>query len=295
MSAVFDKKSPSIDSATLESLRTYLGRSFLKKQSTACNTASLAQTKNHSYFSGLMESRTHLLDIPSELGALVVATMNQDVHVTEVTTLVTGPFTLNPLVIKILADHVRRTGTSLTYRVIDEKGKLVHSSNPSVDYFYTPDPCPLTKILEWVPRVNRVLIRPEKPFPSQLREAVLNGLDCHFGTSDSATRYGAAVRAGNYLYFAGVYSSFDHRLNVHAEMAAALCAMMDTKEPVSWVGLASTKFMDTPCHMCGCCCQFFFEIQTKTNQPIQIAAFSLNQSEPQVISLHDYLPYAWHS
>lgn len=244
-----------------------------------------------------MESRTHLLDIPSELGALVQATIQFDPQVKEIHTLYAGkePFQVNPLMVKVLGDHARRTGTPIQYRVVDAEGTHLYEGDPAREYRYAPTPTLLDKISNWKPTLNKIPVNHAQPIQEQLHAAALQGMRSHFSTSNGATEYGAAIQAGDVIYTGGVYGSFDHRLNVHAEMAAALSAMMDGNSNISRVALVSTKFTQEPCHMCGCCRQFFSEIQEKTKQTIEVFAFTLAGGAPLSISLKDYLPYAWHS
>src|SRR3989344_5045922 len=99
MSLVLDHKQ------IFSELKTFLNRSWLKRETTRFNSASCAITNNNVHFSGLMESRTHLLDVTSEHSAITLAVSRKDPLVKEVITLVDGEFEENPLVYKILGDH----------------------------------------------------------------------------------------------------------------------------------------------------------------------------------------------
>ncbi|MBI4043253.1 MAG: hypothetical protein HY393_00410 [Candidatus Diapherotrites archaeon] len=297
MSAAYDSNPPFIEPVTRERLQAYLKRSWLKRDSTAFNSSSVALTQTSAYYSGLWESRSHLLDVTSEQGALARAASCKDAGVRSVITLVDTQETFqpNPLVVKVLADHERRTGQSIHYQALDLQGKILYAGVPSKEFYYQPKQKILERARAWKQEKNALPVAPSTLVIEQLRNAALKGMECHFGTSNEETRYGAGVRADDTIYFAGVYSSFDHRLNVHAEMSATLSAVMDGHQDISWVGIVSTKFKDVPVRPCGCCLQFLSEIQQKTGKEISIAAFASDTNAYEVSTLQEYLPLTWHS
>lgn len=272
-------------------LKETLKLSWLKRETTKFNFASAAITKNGIHFSGLMESRTHLLDISSEQASIALAVSRKDPFVNEVVTIVDGNFEENPLVLKILGDHSRRTGVSIKYTVIDlnEKGIL----SLSVAEKYNPSPKKLDFIDSWQPRPNFIPLT-DDDLISQLKSAALKGMETHF-SADTKTKYGSAVLANGKFYFGGVYSSFDHRLNLHSEMVAALGAIMDNNRAIEMVGIISNKFVDELSHMCGCCRQFFSEIQEKTKKPITVVVFSFDSKQVFQTTLNAYFPDSWSS
>jgi len=294
MLAGYENKQPYFEVLLIERLREYLSRSFLKRDTTSFNSASVAVTSSSLYFSGLFESRTHLLDVTSELGSLVSAVSCKDPHVSCVITLVDGHFILNPLIVKILCDHVRRTGTVLSYRVYSFTGSLLFSCDNIINLYYTPDIMVLDKISSWEPRVNKIAVDPSVALDKQLYDCAIAGLETHF-SSTSSSCYGAAVLVDGFIYFGGVYSCFDKRLNLHAEMSAALCAFVDSRYAISHVAVVSHKFVDTVTLMCGCCRQFFSEIVLKTGVPITVFCFSYDGSHVLTLPLNDLLPYVWNS
>jgi len=275
-------------------LKQQLSRSWLKRDSTSFNSSSVALTNDGKYFSGLMESRTHLLDITSEHAALAQAVSCKDAQVTEVITVVDGEFMLNPLVVKVLADHVRRTGIPVSYRVFDTSAKQLYHCDNIMNLYYTPSILVLDKIKPWQKSSNWTSLDSSRDIKDQLRECALLGMQTHF-SSNTKTSYGAAVVAGDRIYFGGVYSSFDHRMNLHSEMVAALSAINDGHRDISWIGIISNKFVTDLPHMCGCCRQFFSEIQSKTGTLITVTAFSFDGSQTLDISLNEYLPAQWSS
>lgn len=294
MSVNLEEKQKSIDPILFEKLKKTLERSFLKRDKTSFNTSSVSITNNNKYFSGLMESRTHILDIPSEHGTIVIAISNKDPHVKQIITLVDGEFDLNPLVIKLLCDHVKRTGTNISYSVFNLEGKNIFHCEDVMNLFYKPEIKVLEKIKSWQPRNNFVHVDNSKDIDEQLRECALKGTETHF-SAGTKSLYGASVLAGNKIYFGGVHSSFDKRLSLHSEMVAVLSAIMDGNDKISKIGLISTKFVEDLPTVCGCCRQFLSEIQIKLGLDINISCFSFDGKKKLNTSLNEQLPNAWHS
>ena len=277
-----------------QKLKEALSRSWLKKEATNFNSASAAITPGSAYYSGILESKTHLLDITSESAALSLAMSHADPMVSEVITLVRGEFIPNPLVVKILADHARRTGLKIHYSVYDESMKLLFELKDASSTYYSPKTDRLERISGWKPRHNSVMLDLNRPVDEQLRECAKKGMETHF-TSNTGSLYGSAVLAGNRIYFGGVYSSYEKRLNLHAEMAACIGAFADGNTAISKVAIISTKFNDSLPSVCGCCRQFLIEIQQKTGMPITLVMFTLDGSAQREVTLDDALPDAWSS
>ena len=292
MSADFAARQTFSDFEIFEKAKTAFKLSWLKRDTTKFNSSSVAITKNESHVSGLMESRTNLLDVTSEQAALALAVSRKDPHVYQVASVIQGEYEENPLIIKILGDHARRTGTPIRYTVFDESGKELLNL-PSVARKYNPSPKPLEKIKEWSTRENSVAFDTVSDKAVQLRSAALKGLETHF-QADSKTSYGSSILANGKIYFGGVYSSFDHRMNLHSEMVAALAAIMDGSRDIEAIGIISNKFVDELPHMCGCCRQFFSEIQEKIKKEIEIFVFSFDGKQVFNTSLSQYLPSQWH-
>ncbi len=295
MSANYDQIQKSISTSLLEQLKLTLDKSWLKSQKSSYNSSSVAITSNNNYFSGLLESTTHLLDITSEHATLALAISHKDPYVKQIITLMqTEEFVLNPLVIKILVDHVRRTGTSISYSVFDLNGNNLFHCDDVRTLYYTPQVELLEKVQSWEFQPNFIYFDKSRDIDSQLKECALKGTETHF-SSGTKSLYGASVFSGDKIYFAGVHSSYDRRLNLHAEMVAFISALSDGNKEISAVGLISTKFIDEVPHVCGCCRQFLSEIQLKNNKEINIYSFSFDGNKTFKISLKDYLPYMWDS
>ena len=277
----------------LRDAKTALARSWLKREKTDCNTGSVAITKDNAHASGIFESRTHLLDVTSEQSALALAVSRKDPKVSKVISVVEGEFLLNPIVVKVLGDHARRTGMPIAYEVYDTQEKRLFSCK-DIAAHYNPRSDVLPQIKGWQPGQNWLLIDAKKDVLTQLKDAAVRGMETHFSAGTNS-RYGAAVKVGNKIYFGGVYSSYDHRLNLHAEMVAALAAIMDGHRAIEQVAIISNKFVSEVPHMCGCCRQFFSEVQEKTGKPISIAAFSFDGKQKFEAKLNEYLPSGWSS
>lgn len=277
-------------------LNEFLTHSWLKRDVTKFNSASAAITDNGIHFSSLIESRTHLLDITSEQAAIAVAVSRKDPVIKEIITIVDGEFLVNPIVIKILADHTRRTGIPIKYTVLNKDGKQLFTAPDTSKLYniYVPEIVYLEKIRDWSPQQNWIQFDVNQDKIAQLRSAALKGMETHF-SSDTKTSYGSAVLANGRFYFGGVYSSFDHRLNLHSEMVASIGAIMDGNKEVEVVGIISNKFVDDLPHMCGCCRQFFSEIQEKNKKLIEVVVFSFDGTQTFRIWLDEYFPSSWSS
>ena len=276
------------------SLVEQLSFSWLKRDTTAFNSASAAISDTGVHISGLLESRTHLLDITSEHAALALAVSRKDPKIREVISVIDGLFELNPLVVKILVDHARRSGTRISYRVLDKGGKQLYTCPDIASLYYAPPPSIVGKISTWSHQQNWMSIDYSQDLSKQLRTAAIKGMETHF-SANTKTSYGAAVVAEGRVYFAGVYSSFDKRMNLHAEMVAALSAIADGHRKISHVAVISDKAVDELPHLCGCCRQFLIEIEQKTKIPINVSVFSIDGKLSFASSLTEYLPHAWDS
>ena len=294
MSVISGKIQKSFDEQVHRQLINHLERSWRKEGSTSLNTSSVAITKTGKYYSGLLESQTHLLDITSESAALALAVANKDPLVEEVITVVDGLFELNPLVIKMLIDHGARTGKKIAYQVFDTSGNNVFNQSKVVYQGYNPEGREIQKVKEWIPETNGFTLDMKKSINEQLFVGAIKGCETHF-SSGTKSLYGAAVVAAGKMYWAGAYSMFDKRLMLHAEMVAALTAFADGKRDISHVGAISSKCETVPVEMCGCCRQFFVEIQQQTNQPIKVISFSYDGKKVKERMLSEYLPDPWTS
>src|SRR3989344_141878 len=293
MSVSYDQNKKYSDYEIIEDLKLYLKKSFLKKDKASFNSSSAAITKNNIYYGGLIESNTNLLSITSEQASLSISVSCKDPNVNKIITVVDGEFIINLLVIKIIIDHIRRTGVNITYEIYDIDGnKLYECNNLSEYYNYRPKTEVMEKINNWKPIENGIEINSSEDIEEQLKKFAIKGMETHF-SSDSKSLYGASLLAGNKIYFGGVYSSFEKRLNIHSEMLVTLLSIMDNNLEISKICLISNKFVDDIPHMCGCCRQFFSEVQSKINRKIEFISFSLDNSKKFKIMIDDYLPNIW--
>lgn len=251
------------------------------------------------YPAGYVGSQTHLLDTPSELAALVRAVQHNDVHVEAVYTTVPDPSTpLSPLVVKLLIDHGARTGTPLRYYIRDISGKvLLESSDVRELLPWYPEPStPLVSITGRVADSATGRLDPASDLPTemQLREWALKGRTRNFPTYDAASGYGAAIltNTGD-IYYGGQYSTFDHRLGVHAEMGVLINAIMDGARDITHIGIVSSKFPDTPCSPCGCCLQFVSEISRKYDFSPIFCLFASENEQYVTYTTSELLPAQW--
>lgn len=283
-----------IDSALAQSLELSLPHDM------SVRTGSVAVSKSGALYSaGSVGSQTHLLDIPSELAALVRAVHHNDVHVAEVHTVVTDPVvSISPLTLKLLADHGTRTGTPIRYRVRDASGKPLFESAdvrellPWYRESRTLDVSLKERAAE--PPKNRLDPASGRSTEMQLRAWALKGRERNFPTRDGASGYGAAVltKAGD-IYYGGQYSTFDHRLGVHAEMGVLLNALMDGARDITRIGVACSKFPDTPCSPCGCCRQFVSELARAYDFSAIFCLFASENEQYVSYSAPELLPVQW--
>ncbi len=264
-------------------------------------SASLAiSNSGRVYKAGCVESFNHILHIPSELAVLLLATAQNDFGIEHIATIheeLPPGEAASPQVLKILIDHSRRTGVPIEYKVFDQAEEQRFSCEDVSSFlpYYQPVIKPLKKTREAQPSVNMGKVG-NQDIATLLRTNAHKGLERTFLTKDDASGYGCCVVTadGNY-YFTGQYSSFDHRANVHAEMAALVIAMMNTQSPVTHLGLMSTKHLTHPCEMCGICRQFLQEICLLLKFAPEIFTFALEKDEYEKHSLTEYLPSQWHN
>ncbi len=78
-------------------------------------------------------------------------------------------------------------------------------------------------------------------------------------------------------------------------MAVAASAFMTGMRDITHLAVMSTKFAETPCEMCGCCRQFWFEMATKLGLELAILCFAEKSDAMHEYTLGDILPNAWSS
>ncbi len=252
------------------------------------------------YQAGCVESFNHILHIPSELAVLLLATAQNDFGIQHIATMyesLPSEEVASPQVLKILVDHVRRTGVPLEYSVLDVEGnqRFLSEDISQIFPYYQPITKPLkrTQVATIEPNFGEV---GNQDIVDVLRNNARKGLARTFLTKDEASGYGCCViTADGKYYFSGQYSSFDHRANVHAEMAAVIIALMSSNSPITHIGLMSTKHLTHCCEMCGICRQFLQEICLLLKFDPEILTFALEKDEYEKHSLATYLPSQWHN
>jgi cytidine deaminase len=276
-----------------KNLKEGLDLSVLSKK-TNSRSASIAISKTGNYYlSGKFETQNHLLNIPSEQGALVLAMQNNDFGIEEILTMGESENHVDPLILKIIKDYSLRTGNIISYGVSDKNLKTAYQIGNinSELQFYKPNLIQLEKTKNFIPESNIIKVNEEDNFIELLRKYSIKGITRNFPNYDSASGYGAAViTKNNNLYFSGQYSSPDNRLGVHAEAAAILSAVMNKDPEILYLGVVSSKFKDKSCAMCGSCRQFLVEHANKTSSKVQIYSFAKEKSEFKTYDLESYLP-----
>ena len=252
------------------------------------DTSTAVSESGQRYAAGRVASQTHLLDIPSELAALVRATHANDYRITEVSTLTEKFTSPPPIVLKILIDHSARTGVPIRYTISDASGLRfeisdVHQALPT----YT-SPLPLLTSLTMRPlSTSKRTLDASAKVETQLRDAALAGCTRNFPVRDGASGYGAAVLTKDgTIYFGGQYSDPSQRLGVHAEMAVLISALADGAKEITHLGIVSSKFKDIPCSPCGSCRQFIAELG---GSPM-VYLFASGNETFETYSIEDLLP-----
>ncbi|HCR52189.1 TPA: hypothetical protein DIV48_00900 [Candidatus Kaiserbacteria bacterium] len=285
-------------SALDSALRHSIDLSLPGKRAAESGSVAVSQT-GALYPAGCLGSETHLLNISSELAALVRAVHADDVHIERILTVVSDARTpVSPLVLKILADHGTRTGTPISYTVCDLLGTVLFEVADAREAlpFYKGPGMVLKAFADRAVQTRRVALdRTSAVSPElQLRTWALAGCDRNFPTRDGASGYGAALlTASGNIYYGGQYSTFEHRLGVHAEMGVLLNALMDGAKDITHLGLVSTKSPDTPCSPCGCCRQFVGELSRAFDFSPAMCLFASGNETYTSHTIEELLPIQW--
>lgn len=281
-----------------ETLCDALDLAVVKKDFTRGSAIAVSST-GESYVGAQVDSDTNLLSFSPEQVALLLATQNQDYDITEIVAMQYSPESgvlLSPITQKMIADFCRRTGSSIKYTLVDTEGKTIFSSDEveAIDPLYQPQTNPLKRFSVSEPSVNWVdLEKPRVMDKGLMKGLALNGILRSFTTSDTASGYGASVRSGERIFFSGQYSSFEGRLNVHAEVAAVIASLMQGYKKIVRLAVTSSKHEHEPCYMCGSCIQFMTEISKKLGLDIAIESHASISDTSEVDSLTDLMPKVW--
>lgn len=289
----------------LTTLQQGLGRCVTRKASTPRESSIATTTADNEYTGGYVASDTHLLYIPSEQVVLMKAAQYGDYGVESVTAMQEDPNPnelVLPLTTQILIDYTRRSGTTLAYEVVDTAGKRLFETDDvyTLQPYYQPESNVLSKVYdsEVQPNVAQYEGQQDEDALESIQAALhfyaIEGLEKGFPTSDSGGRYGTAVMTrNNNIYYAGQYSSFEHRTNIHSEMAAVISAIMHDDPEITHLGLISNRFNEEPCNACGCCRQFLAEVSSRLDLDITLSLFNLDGDQKTTTKLNEYLPGQW--
>jgi len=264
-------------------------------------SVALSKTREK-YYAGSVDSDTNLLDFSSEQCALLLSIQQQDFSIIDIVTLVEKRVAwenlLSPLVVKVLSDYSIRTGNTLSYTLLDREGTTFFSTKNVLEL--TPYYKPTTNIIEKTKggtlSSNTGIFSSDTETVSLLRKYSREAIARNFPTYDSASGYGAVALTADGSYFqSGQYGSFEKRLNIHAEMGALISTFMNHKKNVIALGVAATKFKESPCEICGCCRQFLAEMSTRFDLSIAYYCFSLETDDYKQYTLEELLPHPWMS
>ena len=287
----------------IEHLKKGLDLSITKKiqRDQKGHTSSIAYSKSGKHYTaGSIASDTHLLDISSEQAVLAIAVHNNDFLIEKVITLNNNPDTralISPLVLKLLIDFHARTGEKIDYTVVNSSGEILVEIKDvaTTMVHYKPAPSILKKTERSSPSPNFITVDKMEPLKF-LKQYAVEGVARNFPTYDSASSYGASVISKDgTLYFGGQYSSFERRTGLHAEMAVVTSALMNGKRNITHIGLVSSKFVDAPCELCGCCRQFLSELAQKFSWNLEIITFAKDTDEYKTYTIDELLPNSWSS
>lgn len=244
------------------------------------------------YAAGSVTSQTHLLDIPSELAALARAAHAHDREIVEVATVTSdlGAYP-SPLVLKILADHAARTGRLIAYHLFTESGGEIYSTLDAASALPSYA-SPMKKLGALAEQLSPASALPSGKLEEELKRYALAGALRNFPTRDGASGYGAAVLAGDTIFYGGQYSAPDERLGLHAEMAVLVNVLMSGAGPMSAIGIASPKFKERPATPCGVCRQFMHEVCTVRGWEPTTWCFAV-EGPPCKSTLAELLPLQW--
>ena len=268
----------------------------IEKDSTEA-TASIAYSPYSAYIAPSIASDTNFLSISSEQASLSLSVLQNDYAVNSIVTLVDiNKVGLSPVIIKCIVDHTTRTDIPIAYKIINKQGKILFEIGNVAKLvpFYTPPRITLEKIKNSKLETNIVNVKITNPL--DLKKFALFGIDRNFPLYDNASGYGTAVstKSGR-VHFAGQYSKIGRSLGLHSEINALISTISHNDLDIEYIGVVSTKYLDTPCDMCGICRQLITEISAKLDISPTLYCFSKETDEYRQYKIEQYLPNAWTS
>lgn len=262
--------------------------------------ASIATSRSGTqYLASRVRTSTHILDIPSELAALVRASHANEYLIESVETIVDNAAQpVSPLVLKILIDHAVRTGIQMDYTLRDSSGALIYECDDvrfSLPFYKSP--LEKLSILDGRDKSHSVTpVNRQLPIQDQLRTAAREGIARNFPVRDKASGYGAAaLTTSGIIHFGGQYSTPDERLGVHAEMGVLIAALFAHTGSVTHIGVMSSKHESTVCSMCGSCRQFIADLSALHGWSPELYLFASGSDRYVRYSLSELLPVQWAS
>ena len=260
-------------------------------------TASIAYSLSKAYIASSIASDTNFLSISSEQASLALSVLQNDYTVNSVVTLVeTNKVGVSPVIIKYIVDHTTRTDIPIAYKIINKEGGVLFEIDNASKLvpFYTPPQINLRKIKNLKLETNIVNAKIKNPL--DLKKFAISGIERNFPLYDNASGYGTAIstKSGK-IHFAGQYSKMGRSLGIHSEINALISAISHNDRDIECIGVVSTKYLDTPCDMCGICRQLVTEIFAKLDISPKIYCFAKDTDEFKEHILEEYLPSAWTS
>lgn len=279
-------------------LREVMDLSIVKKDTSRASAVAISEEGNI-YHGAQVDSDTNLLSISPEHVALLSAVQHLDYGVQEIVAMQRQPANgelLSPLTLKTIVDFARRTSRPIRYTLLDYTGSKVFSSVnvvKEIDHLYQPEPVVLEKVRAAQVSPNYAEVGTGARDKIDIRQLSLAGIARSFTTSDDASSYGSVAVVDGRAYFSGQYSSFEGRLNIHAEMGAMLAAFMDGHTNVTDIGVVSTKHDKQVCKMCAVCIQFVSEMADRFDIDPKIHNYAFESPDEAVYQIEDYLPLSW--
>lgn len=253
------------------------------------------------YYGGVVESDTNIFNISPEQVVITLSTMSTDYGVSEIVTMieqVNHQDFISPINLKIMRDYSIRTGNNIKYSIIDAELNILFTTKKINELlpYYQPAPITLVKIKQKPTKYFKKIKYKTNEIKNILKKYSLKGLGNNFPLYDSASGYGTSILTkNNKIFFSGQYSSPDKRLGLHSEVSAILGALMNQENQITHIGLVSSKYKDSPCHMCGNCRQFLSEMAIKYNFSPKIFLLAKDNDEAVEYNIDAYLPNLWTS
>lgn len=245
-----------------------------------------------SYIGAQFDSATKVLNFSPEQTALLSAVQHKDYDIQEVVAI--HPFEpegeiVSPLNLKFLIDFSRRTNTTLQYRVNNVDGSTAFATDDveTAIPWYKPNQRPI--YIKSTQETNKF-----RSNGRDMKSLALNGISRAFTTYPEASRYGAAIKTmGQNVFTSGQYSSYEGRLNIHAEVGAVIAALLAGEQDLTDLAVVSEKQAKHVCTTCGMCLQFLTEVSDRYDLQLNIENHASQSDSVERHLLSECLPYTW--